>query len=230
MNASEYARQRMQLTDKFKSSRPESTDWTDSTPIHQITQFQQVHAPGQISGAEGATEAHSEVGDPATGAAWEEPTPRETTGTVLRLHVGTVAHGPTKQEKNARPQTKNATIVEDLDIFSKVCRQRSDYQISEKTVIKHIDTWRNSPQTTFRVSTPPHTLSPMSKQKPQSSVSRLKLESITFKARTQNISDPYGQHSLDDPKSFRLTVKSIQEQAATSYQPTKLNNCLAMND
>ena len=75
--------------------------------------------PGQISGAEGATEAHSEVGDPATGAAWEEPTPRETTGTVLRLHVDTVAHGPTEQEKNARPWTKSATIVGDLDIFQK---------------------------------------------------------------------------------------------------------------
>ena len=94
-----------------------------------------------------------------------------------------------------------------LGHFSKVCRQRSDYQNSEKTAIKHIDTeeqppdyflqsntltQRNSSQTTFRVSTPPHTLSPMSKQKPQSSVSRLQLESITSKTRTQNISDPYG--------------------------------------
>ena len=53
-------------------------------------------------------------------------------------------------------------------------------------------TWRKSPQTTFKVSTPPHTLSPVSKRKPQSSVSRLQPESIIFKARTQNISDPYG--------------------------------------
>ena len=45
--------------------------------------------------------------------------PRETTGTVLRLHVDTVAHGPTKQEKNARPQTKNATVVGDLGISQK---------------------------------------------------------------------------------------------------------------
>ena len=54
--------------------------------------------------------------DPATGVVWEEPTPRETTGTVPRLHTGTVAHGPTKQERNARPQTKSAIIVGDLDI------------------------------------------------------------------------------------------------------------------
>ena len=71
--------------------------------------------PRQISGAEEATEAHSEVGDPATG----HPTPRETTDIVLRLHVDTAAHGPTGQEKNARPQTKSATIVGDLNIFQK---------------------------------------------------------------------------------------------------------------
>ena len=48
--------------------------------------------------------------------AWEEPTPGETTGTVLRLHVDTAAHGHTDQEKNARPWAKSVTIVGDLDI------------------------------------------------------------------------------------------------------------------
>ena len=56
------------------------------------------------------------MGDPATGVAWEEPTPGKTTGTVPRLHAGTVPHGPTKQERNARPQTKSTIIVGDLDI------------------------------------------------------------------------------------------------------------------
>ena len=59
-------------------------------------------APGQASGTGEATEAPSEVGDPATEAAWEEVAPRETTDIVLRLHVATVAHGPTEQERNAR--------------------------------------------------------------------------------------------------------------------------------
>ena len=52
--------------------------------------------PGQASGAEEATEAHSEVGDPATGVAHEEPSPRETTDTVLRLYAITAALGPTE--------------------------------------------------------------------------------------------------------------------------------------
>ena len=59
------------------------------------------------------------MGDPATGAAWEEPTPRETTGIVLRLHVATVVHGPTDQERNARLWAKSATTVVDLDISQK---------------------------------------------------------------------------------------------------------------
>ena len=74
--------------------------------------------PGQTSGAGEATEAPTEVGDPATEAAWEEPAPGETIGTVLRLHVAT-AVGPTKQERNARPQAKSATTVVDLDISQK---------------------------------------------------------------------------------------------------------------
>ena len=57
--------------------------------------------------------------DPATGVAWEEPTPGETTGTVPRLHVGTAAHGPTDQEKNARPWAKSVTIVGDSDTSQK---------------------------------------------------------------------------------------------------------------
>ena len=85
------------------------------------------------------------MGDPATEVAWGEPIPGETTGIVPRLHVDTVAHGPTGQEKNAKPQIKSATIAGDLGHFSKVCRQRSDYQNSEKTAIKHIDTKEQPP-------------------------------------------------------------------------------------
>ena len=46
--------------------RPESTDCNDSTPLHHIADYPQLHAPGQTPGAGEATEVHSEVGDPAT--------------------------------------------------------------------------------------------------------------------------------------------------------------------
>ena len=75
--------------------------------------------PGQTSGAEKATEAPSEVGDPATEVAWEEPTHGETTDIVPRLHVATVGHGPTEQGRNARLWAKSAITVVDLDISQK---------------------------------------------------------------------------------------------------------------
>ena len=44
---------------------------------------------------------------------------RDYRGIVQRLHVVTVAHGPTKQGKNARLWAKSATTVVNSDIFQK---------------------------------------------------------------------------------------------------------------
>ena len=59
------------------------------------------------------------MADTTTEVAWEEPDPRETSDTVPRLHVNTVAHGPTNQERSARPHIRNVTAVENLDISQK---------------------------------------------------------------------------------------------------------------
>ena len=123
--------------------------------------------------------------------AWEEPGPGETTDTVLRLHVDTVAHGPTGQEMNTRSQAKSATTVGDLDISQKYADKAQTIKIMKRLQSNTL-TWRNSPQTTFRVNTPPPTMSPMSKQKLPSNASRLQPESITFKVKTQNTLGLYG--------------------------------------
>ena len=164
---------------------PESKDCTDSTPIHQITQVPQVHHRTSFMGR-GATGAHLEVGDLATGAAWEELTPRETTDTVPRLHVGTAAHGPTGQERCAKPQTRNFTIVGDSDTFQKYADKGQTIKIMKRLQLNTL-TLKNSPQTTFRVNTPPHATSPMNKRQPQSNASRLQLESTKFKTDTEHI-------------------------------------------
>ena len=67
--------------------------------VHQYTTLLNSlkRARGQASGPGEDTEGPTEAGDPARGAAWEEPGPRETTDTVQRLHAATVAYGPTKQ-------------------------------------------------------------------------------------------------------------------------------------
>ena len=60
------------------------------------------------------------------------PAPRETTSTVLRLHVGTVAHGPTDQERNAGLWAKSATTVVDSDIFQKYAGKGQTIKIMKR--------------------------------------------------------------------------------------------------
>ena len=102
MNASEFVKRKMQLAGKFKPS--DQSPQTAMIGPHYTTSMSSLQrAPGQASGPGEDTEGPTEAGEPAKGAAWEEPGPRETTGTVLRLHVATAAHGPTKLEKTAKP-------------------------------------------------------------------------------------------------------------------------------
>ena len=83
---------------QVQALRPESTDCNDSTPLHHINEFPK-RAPGQASGAGEDTDPTGAAG-PAREVAQD---PRETTGTVQRLHVITVAKGPTKPERSAKP-------------------------------------------------------------------------------------------------------------------------------
>ena len=118
LTLNEYVKQRMQLSDRCKLF--DQSPQTAQTVHPYITLMNTPRCtPRQTSGAGEATEAPTEAGDPATEAAWEEPTPRETAGIVLRLHVATVVHGPTEQERNARLWAKSATTVVDLDTSQK---------------------------------------------------------------------------------------------------------------
>ena len=94
------------------------------------------------------------MGDLATGAAWEEPSPGETTGTVLILHVDAAAHGPTGQERNARPQAKSATTVRNSDISQKYADISQTIKIMKRLQSNTLKQ-KNSLQTTSKVSTPP---------------------------------------------------------------------------
>ena len=100
MNASGSAKLKMELADKFKPS-DQSLQTAVIVPRYTTSLSFPRHAPGQTSGAGEDTEDPTEVVETATGVAQEGP--GETTGTVLRLHAVTVAHGPTKLGKTARP-------------------------------------------------------------------------------------------------------------------------------
>ena len=154
--------------------------------------------------------------DPATGAAWEEPTPRETTDIVPRLHVDTVAHGPYRSGEECKAVGQECYHCGRLGDFSKVCRQKSDYQINEKTVVKHIDTEEQPPDYFQSEYTTPYFITNEQAKAP--------VKCLKTTARAHHIQNKDTEHirtlwvaQLGDPKSFRLTVKSTQELAATSY-------------
>ena len=175
---------------QVQALQPESIDCTDSTPIYHMTEFPQAH-PRTNFRDRGGYRGPFRGGKPGHRGSMGGAHPGETTGIVLRLHVGIVVHGPTDQERNARLWAKSATTVVDSDISQKYAGKGQTIKIVKRLQSNTL-TWRNSPQTTFKVSTPPLTLSPMSKRKPQSNASRLQLEFTTFKTETQNTSDPYG--------------------------------------
>ena len=119
MNASEFAKPKMQPGDKF---RPSDQSLQTAVIVPRCTTSMNFprRAPGQASGAGEDTDP-TEAADPAREAAQEGP--GETTGTVLRLHVVT-----------AKPQAKSAHTVVDLDISLK-CVDK-DYIINRARVTR----------------------------------------------------------------------------------------------
>ena len=175
---------------QVQALRPESTDCTDSTPIHQITEFPQTCPRTNFRGR-GGYRGPFRGRRPSHRGSMGGAHPRETTGIVPRLHVDTVAHGPTDQERNAELWDRSATTVVDSDTFQKYAGKGQTIKIMKRLQSNTL-TQRNSHQTTFRVSTPSLISSPMSKQKPQSNALRLQPEFTTFRTETQNTSDPFG--------------------------------------
>ena len=190
---------------QVQALRPESTDCNDSTPIHHITELPQAR-PRTSFRAREDTEGPTEAGDPARGVAWEEPGPRETTDIVPRLHVATVAHGPTEQEKNAEPQAKSASIVVKLDIFQSVqtkAELSTEWQDCSKAhwyggaAPRLLPEWVHNPILHHkRTSKSPNKVPQDYSQSPSYTGQRYRTH--------QN---PYGYHSLEEPQSYKPTVR-----------------------
>ena len=103
---------------QVQALRPESTDCSDSTPLHHIADYPQAH-PRTNPRGRGGHRGSFRGGRPSHRVAWGECTLRETTGTVPRLHAATAAYGPTRLEKSAKLQARNASTVVNLGISPK---------------------------------------------------------------------------------------------------------------
>ena len=115
-----------------------------------------------------------------------------------------------------------------LGHFSKVCRQSSDYQNIEKTAVKHID-MEEQPRDYFqREYTTPYFVT--------NEQAKVPIKCLKTTTQVHHIQGKDTEHirplwvAQSQGSQVFQTVKSTQELAATSYQPTKLNNYLAKND
>ena len=124
---------------QVQALRPESTDCNDSTPIHHIAELPQACPRTNFRGREGYR-GSLRGGRPSHRGSMGEPTPGETTDIVPRLHAVTVGSWPHRVGEECKSTGQECHHCGKLRQFSKVCRQRSDCQYSEKTAVKHIDT------------------------------------------------------------------------------------------
>ena len=172
---------------EVQALHPESTDCADSTSIHKIAQYPQQRGRHNFRGR-GAFRGsrHSHRG--SLGGAWPQRQDyRHSTETVCE-HCGSWPH---KFREECRAFKQEWFHCGRLGHFSKMCRQNLDNQYGDKTEIKNIDMEEQSPDYTQSEYTTLTSLQ-MTKQKHQSSVSRLQPKYITCTTRTQSPSDHCG--------------------------------------
>ena len=139
----------------------------------------------------------------------------------------TVVSWPHKSREECRALNQECFHCGRLGHFSKMCRQNPDNQHSDKTELKHIDMEEQSPDYTQSEYTTPYYLT---NDQVKASVKCLKTTARVHHMHNRDTEHIRPLWVAQSQVSLRLTVKSIQEQAATSYQPTELNNYSVRND
>ena len=123
---------------QVQALRPESTDCTDSTPIHHMNEYPQARPRTNLRGRRGYR-GPFRGGRPShrgsMGGACSQRDYRYSTETTC----GYCGSWPHRTGEECKAVGQECHHCGRLGHFSKVCRQRSDYQNSENTAVKHID-------------------------------------------------------------------------------------------
>ena len=129
---------------QVQALRPESTDCTDSTPIHHMNEYPQACPRTNLRGRRGYR-GPFRGGRPShrgsMGGACSRRDYRYSTETTC----GYCGSWPHRTGEECKAVGQECHHCGRLGHFSKVCRQRSDYQNSENTAVKHIDTEEQPP-------------------------------------------------------------------------------------
>ena len=129
---------------QVQALRPESTDCNDSTQVHHITELSQAHPRTSFrarGGYRGPYRGGRSSQRGGMGGAQPQRDYRHSTETTC----GYCSSWPHRAGEECRATGQECLYCGRVGHFSKVCKQKLNYQQSDKTAVKHIDTEEQSP-------------------------------------------------------------------------------------
>ena len=123
---------------QVQALRPESTDCSDSTPLHHIADYPQAHPRTNPRGREGHRGSFR-GGRPSHRGSIRGVHPQRDYRYSPKTTCSNCGSWPHRTGEECKASGQECLHCGKLGHFSKVCRQRLDYQQSEKTAVKHID-------------------------------------------------------------------------------------------
>ena len=129
---------------QVQALRPESTDCNDSTPIHHITELPQA-CPRTSFRARGGYRGSYRGGRSSQRGSMGGARPQRDYRHSAETTCGYCGSWPHRAGEECRAAGQECLYCGKIGHFSKVCKQKLNYQQSDKTAVKHIDTEEQPP-------------------------------------------------------------------------------------
>ena len=140
---------------QVQALRPESTDCNDSTLLHHIADYPQSH-PRTNPRGRGGHRGSFRGGRPSHRGSIGGAHPRRDYRYSPKTTCSNCGSWPHRTGEECKASGQECLHCGKLGHFSKVCRQRLNYQQSEKTAVKYIDTEEQPPDYFQSEYTTPH--------------------------------------------------------------------------